>query len=435
MYIGTGEGPEIMENFQGSNEVPLYWWIDNPDNDITWSIRSSIVGSNGASTSALAFENVFVPEGRTDYLYTYPIDLTNAPSDAYLTFDLAYSVFPDRQDELIIELSKDCGATFEDTIFQKAGFELQTHLAEGIFYVPQGANQWRLDGASLAEFVGQSNIILRFVNNSRSGNNYFIDNLNIQSFTPSAPSADFIISDERPCKNVGIFVESSSTGDLLNHSWEWDEFSVSVGEVGQGPHSLLYFIEGPKTITLTVENEIGTDVVSKDLEVIFFPENGYDYINQGLNTVAFNAIEPEGPGVSYLWDFGDGNFSTEADPSHTYATDGTYVVQLDVTNKCTTLTSVQSVMVSSSNTDDFSILDFTIFPNPASEIVQLRVNEEFSDLKLELKNSNGQLVKSLEFSGRKNVYEIDLTDVAEGVYIVHLRLDGKSGYKKLTKVK
>lgn len=36
--------------------------------------------------------------------------------------------------------------------------------------------------------------------------------------------------------------------------------------------------------------------------------------------------------VTYAWDFGDGGTSTEADPSHTYTTPGTYVVTLVVTD-------------------------------------------------------------------------------------------------------
>ncbi|MFY0712987.1 PKD domain-containing protein [Seonamhaeicola sp. NFXS20] len=37
--------------------------------------------------------------------------------------------------------------------------------------------------------------------------------------------------------------------------------------------------------------------------------------------------------VSYSWDFGDGNTSTEASPSHTYAVAGTYDVTLTTTNE------------------------------------------------------------------------------------------------------
>ncbi len=36
------------------------------------------------------------------------------------------------------------------------------------------------------------------------------------------------------------------------------------------------------------------------------------------------------PGVSYLWSFGDGQTSTEAEPSHTYASAGTYSINLNM---------------------------------------------------------------------------------------------------------
>ncbi len=45
-------------------------------------------------------------------------------------------------------------------------------------------------------------------------------------------------------------------------------------------------------------------------------------------------------GNIYLWDFGDGNTSTEANPIHTYEADGTYTVTLTVTNAAGTSESI-----------------------------------------------------------------------------------------------
>ncbi len=42
--------------------------------------------------------------------------------------------------------------------------------------------------------------------------------------------------------------------------------------------------------------------------------------------------DPEGPVASYLWDFGDGATSTQANPNHTYAAAGSYPVSLKVTD-------------------------------------------------------------------------------------------------------
>jgi len=53
-----------------------------------------------------------------------------------------------------------------------------------------------------------------------------------------------------------------------------------------------------------------------------------------LGTVqAFTANASLGSGgYTYLWDFGDATSSTLADPTHTYAADGSYVVTLTVTD-------------------------------------------------------------------------------------------------------
>ena len=44
-------------------------------------------------------------------------------------------------------------------------------------------------------------------------------------------------------------------------------------------------------------------------------------------TVTFSDLTSNNPS-SWLWDFGDGNTSTQQNPTHTYTTTGTYDVQL-----------------------------------------------------------------------------------------------------------
>jgi PKD repeat protein len=47
-----------------------------------------------------------------------------------------------------------------------------------------------------------------------------------------------------------------------------------------------------------------------------------------------------------LWDFGDGSTSTEQNPVHTYAEDGTYVVTLTVSNHLGSSTATSEITVS-----------------------------------------------------------------------------------------
>ena len=84
--------------------------------------------------------------------------------------------------------------------------------------------------------------------------------------------------------------------------------------------------------------QIGTDELYTNIQncggIDVAPEAGFWADNyDGCNSlqVQFNDITWPRPD-SYLWDFGDGNTSTEANPSHTYATPGNYTVTLQVSN-------------------------------------------------------------------------------------------------------
>lgn len=48
-------------------------------------------------------------------------------------------------------------------------------------------------------------------------------------------------------------------------------------------------------------------------------------VDQGID---FSSSESEGQIVGYFWDFGDGEISTEANPTHSYKKPGTYTVKL-----------------------------------------------------------------------------------------------------------
>lgn len=50
--------------------------------------------------------------------------------------------------------------------------------------------------------------------------------------------------------------------------------------------------------------------------------------------------------TSYLWDFGDGQTSTEANPVHTYAEDGLYTIQLTATNNIGSNSTVLNLLIS-----------------------------------------------------------------------------------------
>lgn len=72
------------------------------------------------------------------------------------------------------------------------------------------------------------------------------------------------------------------------------------------------------------------------------PTCGFSY-NAVNTTVTFTNTSTGA--VSYLWDFGDSQSSTAANPSNVYATNGNYTVTLSVTNPCGTTSCSQNITV------------------------------------------------------------------------------------------
>jgi hypothetical protein len=86
--------------------------------------------------------------------------------------------------------------------------------------------------------------------------------------------------------------------------------------------------------------------------------------------------------TQYLWDFGDSTFSTDINPQHTYAQNGTYTVELIAFNPCSTDTFSRQVEVSVyTNVKQLPSTFVWVYPNPVKDYVHIdlkSMNELFS---------------------------------------------------------
>lgn len=153
-------------------------------------------------------------------------------------------------------------------------------------------------------------------------------------------------------------VQFSSAGTPNATTWLWN-FQGGNPTVSTQENPLVnYNTPGTYDVTLTVTNPAGSDVITlNDFIVVGTVATPSFTYNVNGSTVAFTNTTNNSQGigaVSYLWNFGDGNTSTAANPSHTYASGGNYTVTLTATNNCGSTTSTQTVTILTPPTAGFT---------------------------------------------------------------------------------
>lgn len=73
---------------------------------------------------------------------------------------------------------------------------------------------------------------------------------------------------------------------------------------------------------------------------------------------------------------------------------------------------------------------FTLLPNPARELVEIRLEDQIQDVQVDLLNINGQLIHTYYFS---NSSTINISGLSKGVYLVKVTSSSLSYIKKLVK--
>jgi len=131
------------------------------------------------------------------------------------------------------------------------------------------------------------------------------------------------------CLNLTTTFMDQSVNNFPN-TWAWD-FGDGNGSTQQNP-SHIYTTADTFPVQLIVENTFGCiDSLTQNVIVNPLPVAGFAFDTVCLN-LPTNFTDLSVDAVAYDWDFGDGNGSAQASPSHVYAASGTYTVTQIVFN-------------------------------------------------------------------------------------------------------
>jgi hypothetical protein len=173
---------------------------------------------------------------------------------------------------------------------------------------------------------------------------------------------------------------------------------------------------GSYSVTVTTSCGVGEDtidVINASSQPAFAGQQFYltfKFTNQSVN------------GVTYLWDFGDGETSTEEHPTHLFAQNGEYNVCLTAYGECDDNQTCSLVNITV-GVDELGKNAIDIYPNPASDLLTIEASAvDGNVLSIEISNISGQVVmnKALnDFNGYAKV-QLDISDLTKGVYFVKI---------------
>lgn len=133
------------------------------------------------------------------------------------------------------------------------------------------------------------------------------------------------------------FVGTGSTdsdGSVASYHWDFGDGQTSV----DASPTHVYASGGAKTVVLTVTDDDGATGTATAQLTLVAPNTpptaviGSTISGLSVAFVGTGSTDAEGSVVSYLWSFGDGQTSTEASPTHVYASPAEYTVTLTVTD-------------------------------------------------------------------------------------------------------
>ena len=239
--------------------------------------------------------------------------------------------------------------------------------------------------------------------------------------TPTIVPADFFIGYQYYVSpsNPDVFnllstnirgVGGLNTAYLYDVSWGW--FAMSDYYYSK--------IDGDFTMSFYIFPNVCT----------FAPEASFT-ANTSNSPVVFTNTSVEAPGTAWYWAFGDGQSSTDKNPTHAYSAKGTYTVTLTASNLVGESVKSQQITVNFTALPAIAQeVDANIYPNPVKrgETLVIHCDELQTGSTLSLYNISGQLVLNEKITGT-NVQKT--MDFAPGIYLLQIKNQTQSFIRKI----
>lgn len=204
-------------------------------------------------------------------------------------------------------------------------------------------------------------------------------------------------------------------------SYQWSNNAVSPAIV----------VSSAGTYSVTAQSSFGCIAISDSVEVTTAnnPSAAFIYNQIDNYNVQFNSTDLSA--TSWLWNFGSGNTSTNANPMYNFPFDNIWPVSLIVNNDCGADTLNELVNVIKNGFDDMGNFSFKVFYQNNKLLLtgNSTIPQNYS---IELLNMSGQLIEKRSLQLNKDwQVEIPIHQFMHGLYFLNITSDAYSKTRRL----
>ena len=314
----------LVEGFENATFPPAGWRLVNPDNSYTWE-RNTIGLMHGGTADAYVNHYNYSTLNETDDLIT-PSYSIGAADSLWVSFWGAYKGYPnDPFDEFEVAVSSNCGGSFT-TVYRARN---DTAFAEepvttNLNWTTSSLSQWKRKSLDLSSFISSGSVQLRFRTINKYGNNFFLDDINLDKKTfPNNDAGVAVISSplSRLCTNSGtpvaiirnygknnltsvkINYQLDGTGPITTFNWtgnlarlQFATVSLAGTNFGNlGNHSIRIYTTEPNGVT---DQDPGNDSQTKPYQILqILPLPGSvteDFTSSTFPPINWNVYNPDG---------------------------------------------------------------------------------------------------------------------------------------------